>query len=143
MGLFGARRPCGNCGKNVKEPGDEAGFLCPRCGHPGPWASADQASGWERAQQMRADFHSSLQAIGLKPDPVPSPEKLDALAQAGGLSHHEVASSKTRSMVRVAELALADGVIDQHSALCKTGSSKDPRRALMTNPPGCRLLHWR
>jgi hypothetical protein len=111
--MFGARKPCGTCGKKVKEPSDEAGFLCPRCGRPGPWASADQASGWERAQKLRADFYASLQTIGLKPNPVPSPEKLDALAQAGGLSPLEVASSKTRSMVRVAELALADGVIDQ------------------------------
>ena len=116
MGLFGARKPCGNCGKNVKEPSDEAGFLCPRCGRPGPWASAEQVSDWEGAQKMRADFFASLEAIGLKPNPVPSPEKLEALAQAGGLSPLEVASSKTRSMVRVAELALADGVIDPTEA---------------------------
>jgi hypothetical protein len=53
MPLFGKREPCSHCGKNVKQPADPAIFLCPHCGQPGPWASPDQISAWEKTRADR------------------------------------------------------------------------------------------
>jgi len=60
---FGPKAPCAHCGKSVGKPRDADGYLCPHCGHPGPWASTDQAEAWELADQTRRGARERYESI--------------------------------------------------------------------------------
>jgi len=55
MPLFREKADCPSCGATVK-PSDPADFLCPRCEKPGPWASDEQRSGSEQAEEERQRY---------------------------------------------------------------------------------------
>ncbi len=50
MPLFRPRATCLHCGKKASQPRDPSDYLCPHCRQPGPWASPDQISAWQRAR---------------------------------------------------------------------------------------------
>jgi hypothetical protein len=51
--LFREKADCPRCGAAVKRPSEVDDYLCPHCGGPGPWASAEQRSAWEQAERDR------------------------------------------------------------------------------------------
>jgi hypothetical protein len=51
--IFRAKALCPNCGAEVKQPRDPQNYLCPSCWKPGPWASPEQRSLWEREEEEK------------------------------------------------------------------------------------------
>jgi hypothetical protein len=120
MGLFGPRKPCPHCGKNVKRPSDPAGFLCPRCGRPGPWASPGQVAEWEQSQaererieRLQADsrqrYTQVLQALATGA-PTDATE-LPALATQTGLAPEQMAQEKSDAFSSYVQRAVGDEIL--------------------------------
>ncbi len=102
MGLFGPREPCPHCGQKVKKPDDPSRFLCPHCGRPGPWATPEQASGYER-------FAAALSALatGAPTDPT----QLPAIEAGSGLPPELVAAKRTEAFTSYVRQAVGDDVL--------------------------------
>ena len=120
MGLFGPRKPCPHCGKNVKRPSDPADFLCPRCGRPGPWATPEQISEWEQSQaererieRLQADsrqrYTQVLQALA-SGAPTDATE-LPALATQAGLARERMAQEKSEAFTSYVQRAVGDELL--------------------------------
>jgi hypothetical protein len=59
MRIFAERRVCPHCGRKVREPTRIEDYLCPRCGEPGPWATEEQAAGWQAEQEALQRAHAA------------------------------------------------------------------------------------
>ncbi len=53
MTIFGERLHCPHCGKKVGRPRSPDDFICPHCKQPGPWASEQEASAWQAAEEEK------------------------------------------------------------------------------------------
>ncbi len=102
MGLFGPRRPCPHCSRKVRQPKDPASFLCPHCGRPGPWASAQQASGYERFAAVLGALASGAPA---------DTTQLPALEAASGVAPAVAAQEKTQAFAAYVRQAVGDDIL--------------------------------
>jgi hypothetical protein len=111
MPLFGPKKPCPSCGKEVKEPHSAADFLCPHCHQPGPWASPEQAAGWHAEQAARATYTELLNRIASGADPAPIVGELKDAATTAGYELTELATMNAKAIDAVARAALVDDLI--------------------------------
>ncbi len=120
MGLFGPREPCPHCGKKVKKPGDPASFLCPHCGKPGPWASQEQISNWqraeaerERAEHLQAEARQRYSEVlaALASGAPTDAAQLPALAAQAGLTSEQLAQEKTDAFSTYVKRAVGDEIL--------------------------------
>src|SRR5581483_1102208 len=102
MGLFGPREPCPHCGQKVKKPDDASRFLCPHCGRPGPWATPQQASGYERLAEVLSAI-----ATGAPADTA----RLPALEAGSGLAPEVLAAKRTEAFEAYVRQAVGDDVL--------------------------------
>ena len=109
MPLFGERRACGNCGWKIKEPKTPDAFLCPNCGHPGPWASSEQAETWETWQVARGRYQEAL--AGLVGGSTIASTELAALAPLTGLSDNELEDLRVDSFMGATEEMIGDQIL--------------------------------
>jgi hypothetical protein len=109
MGVFAPRKPCPHCGKKVKRPRDPANFLCPHCGNPGPWASAEQVSAWQQQADARARYSEVLAALasGASDDAT----QLPVLAGRTGLPAEQLALERTRAFASYVQRAAGDDIL--------------------------------
>ena len=63
VSIFEPKQSCPHCGYKVRKPKDPKGFLCPRCGQPGPWATADQVRLFDTRERARARYGELLAQI--------------------------------------------------------------------------------
>lgn len=121
MGLFGPREPCPHCGKKVRKPrGNPVNFLCPHCGKPGPWASPEQTSDWERGEAEREQLER-LQAearqrysevlTALASGAPTDATQLPSLTPQTGFSSDEIASKKTEAFTAYVRQAVGDEIL--------------------------------
>jgi hypothetical protein len=120
MGLFGPREPCPHCGKKVRKPRDPVNFLCPHCGKPGPWASPEQVSDWERGEAER-EQRERLQAearrryaevlAALASGAPTDGTQLPSLASQTGFSAEELAAKKTEAFAAYVRQAVGDEIL--------------------------------
>jgi len=108
MPLFGERQPCPNCGKKVKKPDSPNSFLCPNCGQPGPWATAEDVDRWNAQQSARSTYESALQ--GFDGSDVAFQE-LAQLAPFTGMSDAEVYESHVQAFIAAANHAIGDQIL--------------------------------
>jgi hypothetical protein len=120
MGLFGAREVCPHCGRKVKKPKDQTSFLCPHCAKPGPWASQEQISGWQRAEaererlerlQAEARQRYSEVLAGLASGAPTDATRLPALATGTGLTSEQLAREKTEAFKSYVQRAVGDEIL--------------------------------
>jgi hypothetical protein len=120
MGIFRPHEPCPHCGKKVKKPNDPADFLCRHCGLPGPWASAEQTSAWDKAeaerkrqelQQVEARHRYSELLSALAAGTQVDTSSLPVLASQTGLSAGELAKTNTATFASYLERAVGDDLL--------------------------------
>jgi endogenous inhibitor of DNA gyrase (YacG/DUF329 family) len=120
MGLFRPREPCPHCGKKVRQPKDSTQFACPDCGRPGPWASAEQTAGWERAERERLEIarqqeqarRSHAEAlVSLASGASEDGSALATLETRTGLPAAELAASRTAAFGSYLERAVGDDIL--------------------------------
>jgi hypothetical protein len=111
MGLFGPKKPCPNCGHNVKEPQGPSDFLCPKCDQPGPWASADQIATWHTQQAARASYEVLLDQLAAGAEPSVVLTKLNETMSTAEYEPKELLTLNVGAINRAAALVLADDLI--------------------------------
>src|SRR6266480_1739871 len=90
MTLFGPKKPCPHCGREVRKLGDPERFLCPHCGQPGPWASGAQVSTWSSQQSARARYGELLAQMTVRALPAGDGQALAQARAAAGYTSEEL-----------------------------------------------------
>jgi len=109
---FGPKAPCPNCGKDVRKPGDTARFLCPHCGHPGPWASPDQAHEWQASRDAKEKYKALLRDATLpSADLSVSLPALRAIEPLTGYTAQDLSQFATAAFEDLCKSVLADEVL--------------------------------
>src|SRR4051794_30723464 len=111
MPLFGKKEVCPECGKNVRQPRDPGEFLCPDCGHPGPFASPDQKGAWEAKQSGLARYQEILGQIVAGGDIQTLTPQLNTAAAAGGLVDPDTRAYRVGALTNLATSATADDLL--------------------------------
>ena len=111
MRVFGPKKPCSRCGKQVKKPGDTAQFLCPHCGQPGPWASETQVSAWSSQESARARYGELLAQMTGPALPVGDGQALAQARAAAGYTSEELSRIHLQAFEQKALPMVADDLL--------------------------------
>src|SRR5207253_731373 len=105
-----------------RQPRSPAGYLCPHCGKPGPWATADQLAEFERKQTARSEYEHLISQIVANPDEAESlvPHLRD-IALNGNLSATDVRALASPALRQLASRFLADDVLSVQEELLLYG----------------------
>jgi hypothetical protein len=108
MPLFGEHSPCPNCGKKVKKPKSPDDYLCPHCGQPGPWATAEDVDRWNAQRSARARYESVLQSFDGSNMAF---QEIAQLVPHTGMSDLEVFQSHVQAAISAANRAIGDQIL--------------------------------
>ena len=124
MPLLAEKSACPHCGEKVKKPKTEDDYLCPKCSHPGPWATTEQASAWEAREEARRRYWSALLSF----TPTQSAmQELAQLAPATGLNSDALSDWHARAFISIANTLIGDQILtpDEDHQLSQTGAMLD------------------
>lgn len=124
MSLFGERRRCPHCGRNVRKSNRPEDFLCPHCGQPGPWATEQQLSMWNAEQELirnakaageraAARYRDFLQQLATDGDVATLAPQLRLAADEAGISDTEQRRSELEVLRSWVKDAIADDFFTQ------------------------------
>jgi hypothetical protein len=112
LSLFGPKKPSPHCGKKVHRPrpGRGGGYLCPHCGWPGPWATAEEVRAWTAQQEARVRYDALLARLAAGAADSSAVELRQAVA-AAGFSPQELEQKALSSFAQFARLVLQDDIV--------------------------------
>jgi hypothetical protein len=110
MPLFGPKRVCAHCGREVRRHRDTADYLCPFCRQPGPWASLEQSEAFEAEQLARARYEEMLSAMSAGTIPARK-SLLDEVSAAAGYAGEQLARMNEDAWASSVSAAVADDIV--------------------------------
>jgi hypothetical protein len=125
MPLFAEKALCPSCEQKVKKPKDPGDYLCPHCGHPGPWASPNQRSAWEAEAAARARYDDLLSQITSGSRALAHGSELANVRAATGYTSGELVGLHLDAIRSVVLAAVADDLLtpDERSNLTAVTSA--------------------
>lgn len=113
MLFFGPRAPCTHCGQRVRKPQDPTKYLCPHCGHPGPWASPEQTRAWEAARDARLRYADLLKQLVTGGSTTALAPLLKETAPLTWYTQAELQQIAVQEINQFVQTALADNVLSE------------------------------